>query len=34
MKRLDEYIDDNMDFLFNDEKVNKKFCILNNHANL
>ncbi len=34
MKMIDEYIVENMDFLFNDENLNKKFLTLNKNANL
>jgi len=29
MKKLEDYLDDNLDFLFNDENLNKKFLSLN-----
>ena len=34
MKKLEEYVDDNLDFLFYDENLNKKFSALNKYADL
>ena len=32
MKRIEDYIDNNLDFLFNDENLKKKFFIVNKNA--
>ncbi len=34
MRKLDDYLVENLDFLFHDENLNKKFFVLNKNANL
>jgi hypothetical protein len=32
MKKIEEYIDNNLDFLFNDENLKKKFYIVDKNS--